>query len=291
MQKADPNMPKSSEVLQLTYRCNLACRSCPQPLHEREISDEDSGKVLLALRNLQPEIRYLTISGGEPTLRPNLLGKTLDMLYRDFKSVSVQLLTNAVLLKKQTLCNKIVSLYPEGLLIAIPLYAGHVILHDAVTGVPGSFESTVQGVNNLLSLGARVDLRVIVTKLTAHELDRTSMFIAENLDHVDRVLFVSPELHGVAKDNERDVWIPLTDHALSLNSAIEILLDSNIAVNLYNYPLCCIPEHWWSLCADSISPWKKMFFDSCSDCSGIEYCSGFFACNEDVLHGQLHPML
>jgi len=278
-------------LFQPTKKCNLKCVSCPQPREERYEPDLDANSLIAALASLPSNLLHLTISGGEPTLRFDLISNVLEMFRNRAEPVSIQLLTNAVMLKQNSLCARLRAVSPQSLVIGVPLYAGHADLHDAITCMDGSFTSTVQAITNLLSLGARVEIRVIVSRLTINDLPTTAAFISKNMHTVERVLFIAPELHGCARDNALKVWQDPHEQAPSLIKATHILRAGDVRVSLYNYPLCTIPESLWSISADSISPWKKAFSKCCDACTVRRYCAGFFTCNKDVMNSVVCPVI
>ena len=62
-----------------------------------------------------------------------------------------------------------------------------------------------------------------------------------------------------------------------LDEATAFLHQRNISVSIYNIPLCLLKERSRIFSRDSISAWKKKFFDNCKECSQQEFCSGDFA--------------
>ncbi len=307
-------------VLQPTQKCNLECISCPQPIEERSEPDPDNKTLITDLLSLPLNLRHLTISGGEPTLRFNLLLSALEVLRDRVKPFSIQLLTNAVKLSHKELCARLKDVSPRSFIIGIPLYTGHADLHDSITRKDGSFSSTMRAselprgkprgfqadrfyfrsklrgirpraIKNLTENGMRVEIRVIVSRLTASELPATATFIAKNLGMVERVLLIAPEIHGSARANLTQVWQDPREQWQNLMQSSRILINCGISVSLFNYTLCMIPESLWSISTDSISPWKKAYSKCCDECSVRPYCAGYFACNKDLMDTIVCPVI
>ena len=281
----------SEAVLVLTSRCNLRCISCAQPRSSYSHPDVRDEAVLDALEAAPSHLKHVTISGGEPTLRPKLLIEVLDRLQRDRSGVSVQLLTNGVVLRDGCLCDRICAAAPSDFTVAVPLYGGSPEQHDGVTQVEGSLASTRKGLNNLLSRGLAVDVRVLLTRSVAGSLTRLVSLVRGEMAAVQRVVLMCPEVHGVARDNMEAVWSPLAEQVRRAIGPLATLIEAGVPVSLFNFPLCVVPTYLWSLCEDSISPWKKTYFARCDGCRVRGTCPGAFAASAPLIEKEIRPIV
>jgi AdoMet-dependent heme synthase len=146
--------------LQVADRCNHACHHCYQIQGQKgELSLPDVLKVVDDLAN--QGVLTLNVSGGEATLRPDLL----DILaHARAKGFAVRLYTNAFLVD-EAYADKLahIGLYE----VHVSVYSGVPEEHDAVTRVPGSFVRTVAGVTAMRARGMRVQLKCPATSLSA----------------------------------------------------------------------------------------------------------------------------
>jgi radical SAM protein with 4Fe4S-binding SPASM domain len=145
--------------LQVADRCNHACHHCYQ------VQGEKGELGLDALRSVIDGIAdagvfTLNVSGGEPTLRPDLF----DILrYARGRGFALRLFTNAFLID-EAYAEELARI---GLLeVHVSLYSGVAEEHDAVTRVPRSFERTVGAVAALRERGVRVVLKTPATTLS-----------------------------------------------------------------------------------------------------------------------------
>jgi radical SAM protein with 4Fe4S-binding SPASM domain len=108
----------------------------------------------------QASVRYLSFSGGEPLLLPNV--HDLVLLAR-FKGCKVNILTNGTLLTAETLDN-FLSLGVS--VIQIPLLSPDASVHDSLTGLPGSWEKATDALQRTghAGIGAAV---LVITKVNA----------------------------------------------------------------------------------------------------------------------------
>ncbi|MDB4929119.1 MAG: uncharacterized protein JWM10_1603 [Myxococcaceae bacterium] len=145
--------------LQVADRCNHACQHCYQVQGEKgELSFEQLRSIMDGIADAG--VFTLNVSGGEATLRPDLLDILRHARTRGF---AVRLFTNGFLIDEAYAA----ALAAIGLLeVHISLYSGVAHEHDAVTRVPGSFARTVGAVRALRGNGLRVVLKTPATTLS-----------------------------------------------------------------------------------------------------------------------------
>jgi molybdenum cofactor biosynthesis enzyme MoaA len=150
--------------LGIVYRCNQVCTFC-------ELADMDTDlapdKVRAAIdQSLARGSRRLIVTGGEPTLSPELIGYV--RYARDRGMEHIELQTNAVLLDKPGFAE---ALREAGLTSAqVSLHGPDSEVSDRLTAAPGTHQRTLHGVDNLLRVGVRVLLNHLIFKDNCHLL-------------------------------------------------------------------------------------------------------------------------
>jgi MoaA/NifB/PqqE/SkfB family radical SAM enzyme len=184
---------------------------------------------------------YLT--GGEPTIRPDIL----DIIYYIKKKndeAEINIFTNGRMFYYYNFAKKIVN---SGVFkYIIPLHGSKPEVHDRVTKVPGSFRQTVKGIENLLILGARVDIRIVTHKLNYIELPNIAKFISNFLGGIDSVIIFPIDIIGDAYINREKVVATYTQIAPYVEKAIDILNENQFVVKLFHIPFCVIGKKYWS---------------------------------------------
>jgi len=146
--------------LDVTYRCNERCVHC-------YLNHESPGEMsALEYRGLLDQLAaagafFVTFSGGEPLLRPDIFEILADARARSF---SVKLKTNATRIGPAE-ADRIRSLSLQE--VHVSIYSHRAETHDAVTGIPGSFERTIQAIRLLRERGQGVVMVHIVTRLAS----------------------------------------------------------------------------------------------------------------------------
>ncbi|MFH1904699.1 MAG: radical SAM protein [bacterium] len=144
-------------VFEITSKCNLNCKHC------YICQDKAKELTLDEIKNILEQIKScgcleLTITGGEPLLREDIFDVIKYARDNDF---AVSLFTNAVLIDKKTAKKlKELSVYD----IQISLYDARASIHEKITGKPGSFRRTINGITLLRRNGINPIIKTTVTK-------------------------------------------------------------------------------------------------------------------------------
>ncbi|HEU4404295.1 MAG TPA: radical SAM protein [Polyangiaceae bacterium] len=158
--------------LQVADRCNHACRHCYQVQGRKgEMSTAEIKALLDELA--EAGIFLLNVSGGEATLRPDLLEI---LRYARGKGFALRLFTNGYTMT-EALARAIRQI---GVLsVEVSVYSDEAAGHDAVTRVPGSHARTVEGVRHLIAAGVRVHLKAPATAVVPDAFARVRRLAAE----------------------------------------------------------------------------------------------------------------
>lgn len=220
---------------------------------------------------------HITITGGEPFL----IGKSIfDLLYflrENLPNTSYLLLTNGRIFSNKEYLNLFKQTCPRTLKLGIPIHGYNSETHDCITQAKGSFIQTFNGLLNLLSIGAKIELRIVVSKLNANFITDIAKLITENFLGVGCVKFIGLEMTGNAAKNKNRVWISYPDSFRASKEAIDLLIGAGIDVGLYNFPLCAVDKKYRSLCEKSISDYKIRYVEQCEKCYQKDACGGMFA--------------
>ncbi len=132
-------------IINLTYRCNNHCVFCA--VGNRLPVDQTLEHIMGVLdRYAAQGVDLLDLDGGEPTLHPDLLEIIEYARQRGFRTVNVT--TNGRRLAYPEFTRKLLASGITSLLVSI--HGPDEKVHDAITGTPGSFAETMQGIRNIL---------------------------------------------------------------------------------------------------------------------------------------------
>ena len=291
VQRVYENQTRSIDLM-MTIHCNSNCLMCPISEGARKSDESGYFEWLLTLIDFLPEtIEHICITGGEPTLIGDKLFVVLDKLVSKFRNAEFQFLTNGRSCADYKLCRRIVQALPKNTLYGIPVHSGNKDLYDRIAQVEGAFEQVVCGIKNLINNGARVEVRIVVSKMNIESLSNEASFIVDNLKGIFCVTFMGLETMGNAVKNYDEVWIDYHIATSFFEKAIDILVGNGVDVMIFNYPLCCINEKYWLLARRSITEHKLRYFNECKNCSVKEACSGFFESTFNVAKLTVRPVV
>ena len=130
----------------ITDNCNSRCITCNQWKHKStdELTTEEVEDILVQAKNLG--IRSIGFAGGEPLLRKDL--PRIIRIAHDIKFESTHVITNGLLLTEE----KAISLIESGLRHFSISIDGLQEIHDAIRGIPGGFQRSINAVKTLAKL-------------------------------------------------------------------------------------------------------------------------------------------
>lgn len=265
----------NSNLLFMTDRCNSLCLMCSQP--PKDVDDLWHVEENLRLIDLvDPGEEQLGISGGEPTLYREGLQQIIAKAKAVLPEKSLHLLSNGRLLSDASWITALKEINHPQLTWGIPLYADNASDHDHVVQAPGAFSETLQGLYNLSRANQRIEIRVVLSKLTSPRLPELAHFIFRNMPFVEHVALMGIENTGLAKKHYTELWIDPVDYQDALSQAAHFLDIRGLTVSIYNLPLCVLAPSLSTFYRQSISDWKNLFIDTCQSCSAVTHCAGFF---------------
>ncbi len=263
--RADLEENRRYALLRLGLGCNAACLFCNVPWEQGgfplRMSTQEAKRAILGISSCAER---LDLSGGEPTLRPDL--EELISRARASGIKIVELQTNGILLRRP----RIKALRLAGLTHAfVGLHSQNPKLHDFLVRFPGAFKACLEAVRGLLEEGLEVTLNPVVTALSFRLLPGYMEFAARALPGLASVSLSVVQPHGRAWRNRF-----LLPRYGELSPFVELALEKAGSLGLLvNNPYCGLP-----LC---IGGWHRRL----SSC--VEYCEAELGRKEDAM--KFHP--
>ena len=259
-------------------KCNSNCLMCPSADYSRQHGyNSDVKKMIEIAKHIPSDSKHLTLTGGEPFMLGEDIFEFFDFLKAKFEDTEFLLLTNGRVFALEKYARKLKETIPNDCIVGIPIHGGTAKTHDAITQSPGSFSQTMIGIKRLLALGIRVELRLVVCGLNVDDYDNLAQLIIDELPKIEYVSVMAMEMTGSAYVNKERVWVPYRQAFEKISNSITKLLNNEIDVKLYNFPLCTVNKKYWTLCEKSISPEKVKYADVCDGCSMKTSCGGVFS--------------
>lgn len=265
----------NGNVLFATEQCNSYCLMCSQP--PRMVDDLWRVEQLHALIELiDKDEPSIAISGGEPMLLGDRLVDVIAHCQTALPQTHVHVLSNGRLAGEGKYADQFKGLQAS-LTWGIPLYGDAPMLHDYIVQRQGAFAQTLRGLYALEQAQQRIEIRIVLVKDVVQRLESITRFIYRNLPFVEHVALMGVEPIGFAKAHHQLLWMDPIDMCGALEGAVQFLHARNIAVSIYNFPLCTLPRALWTFSRQSISHWKQDYRPECEPCQVRQRCGGFFS--------------
>jgi His-Xaa-Ser system radical SAM maturase HxsC len=272
-----------------TERCNSNCLMCSQPPKDRD----DISYLYNIHKQLIPLIPKscieLGITGGEPTLMGSLFFEMLGLIKSELPEAELHCLTNGRSFAWSNISGELGKMGYNRLMLGIPLYSDYYQVHDYIVQAKDAFNQTIKGLYNLASFGQRIEIRVVLHKQSIPRLVKLAKFIYKNLPFVEHVTFMGLEYQGYTPHNIQKLWIDPIDYMNELDEATDYLSGRGINVSIYNSQLCLMPKNLWKYNKRSISDWKNIYLNECTNCALINECGGLFASCDKMHSKHLKP--
>jgi len=266
--------------IRINLDCNQNCLFCN--------TDERAENVILDSKKIEQSIKkwakrgvkFLSISGKEPTLHPKLCDFIKLSKECGYKKILLQ--TNAILFKHKEFGQK---LKQAGLnSVFISFHSCRKQTYNTITQSK-KFEYAIKGVENILALKIETTINIVINSLNYKELPQLVDFIARNFKGVKNIVFSFVAPVGRARENK---WIMPQISAVIpfLRKAIEKTLKYKMTFEIPSrcgIPVCFLPEYWNHFDdLTTIYPWNKdkakdkVKMPKCTYCKFNKYCSGFW---------------
>lgn len=212
-------------ILRVDFHCNQRCPFCFVSTSNHRLSIAQIEQTLSRIKNKTDSI--VVLSGGEPTLHPDLLSVIHRIYELGFPNISIQ--TNAVKLADDHLAEQVIMAGVKSFVVSFQSHIPEV--YDQLTGTRNMFERACRGIRNLRALGACVDQNVIMNRLNITTLDSYISFSLEKLYGGPRkgAIFFTL-MNGTGHEKARDLAISLDEIRSPLARAVEICRSNGLAV-------------------------------------------------------------
>lgn len=292
----------SSMYLALGYRCNHHCFFCP--------CGKKKGTVCARYEDIEAAIEYateelgvnhITLSGGEPTLHnefPRIIQKCI------VSGANVTVLTNGDLLHNYDFAYHCFNgVDPKRVSVVSAIHASLPEEHDRVTGIAGSFERTIEGIKNVLSLRIPVEIKQCVSAWNYKHLPIFPSFLLEKFGPQISATIVGMDFCGMDLDDINKVAIGYRDMAPYIERMLDCVDELRHKYRAFprfsvcDLPLCPVDPYYWKYYAKSsrrelaqysapsvntaefktsfhVVSQCDTFFKACSECKVNSLCPG-----------------
>ncbi|MBQ7849914.1 MAG: radical SAM protein [Clostridia bacterium] len=293
----------SSMYLALGYRCNHHCFFCPCGNNDVKTPAASTDDILRAidLGVKEQGVTHITLSGGEPTLHPDF-----NRILKHCASLGLQagLLSNGDTFHRMENVERFFADVPRDCVqITTALHSHQPEPHDRVTGSPGSFGRSVQGLLNVMAQGLHVTVKQVISRWNYQSLPDFVDFCFREFGPRASMTLCGMDFCGMQPDQISEVAVGYSEIGPCLEKALDLVISLRQQYRAFpqftvaDLPLCCVDPYYWrfftrvsrstlsqySAPADAQGHVKShydsvndcdIFFQACRSCCVAEHCPG-----------------
>jgi MoaA/NifB/PqqE/SkfB family radical SAM enzyme len=273
---SSPRRFRAEDYVELTmhFRCNLKCAHCMIEGTMDWLKPESMaqfGEILA--RNAEERCwKGIVLTGSEVTLRSDLPELARQAREHGFEHVRIQ--THGMKLANERYCEELMESGIDEYFVSVT--AADAKTHDAITAVPGSFEKTMRGLENLERYPDVATLtNTVITRLSFPHLPR----VVERLRHLKRLAQMDFWNYWPMREtDDKDLIASHLEVLPFLREAIGRARGYGRSVEVKNFPECLLGEDRDALENDQpklmIDPafWPEFMRNGFHQCVHRSYC-------------------
>ncbi len=245
------NKNQCYEIL-LNYSCNASCLFCSQGDYDRTIKAPFSEIIKQIYKAKKDGYVKLGLSGGEPTLRNDLVKIIKTATKIGFKFIRIQ--TNGILLENYEFAKKLVE---AGLSFCKFSFTSHIPkLHNMLVKRELAWEKAMKGLENMKQLKVRIGNNILVNKYNIPTIEKTVEFFLDK--GVSNFVIIYPIYTGNMYTNKKNLGVSLGECKKHFLNLIKIMEKHNLSdeILFLNVPPCFLDEYYQQ--AIGLSPFNTL---------------------------------
>ena len=230
--------PVPEHTVRVNFHCNQSCEFCFVSTH---LPPAAEAAIRAAIDDAGRAGAVLVLSGGEPTLNSHLVEYVERAKRQGVRKVELQ--TNAIRLADPMLTRRLAEAGLDGAMVS--LHGSTAEMSDAITAAPGTFVSTVRGIDELTQTAVHVRLNFVFCQTNRNDFARFIDLVAARWPTASVVFsFVGSHTDVVPRTT---ALIPSFSAVMpSLISGLARARAAGIHVqgfeSMCGLPLCLVPE-------------------------------------------------
>jgi len=265
-------------IICLWNKCNCQCMMCTNPIDfgESNLYTQDFVKRRIeGIGQKLKENEEILFTGGEPTIHPQFL-EILKFTRNIYPNNRIEVLSNGRRFAYKDFTYRVMQMPNLTLMISLAGYNSET--HNKVTCSQGSFQQTIEGMNNIFSLlrpslDQKVEIRIVITKINYKYLTKILDLVKKKFFLADRVILIFLEIEGRSKENFSQVGLTYKQFKPYLKG-IYPYFSKFRELRLYHFPLCVLPSKFWPHVWRTLPEEEVAFPPSCKRCLYKEHCLG-----------------
>lgn len=221
--------------LKLGFSCNNYCRFCVQGDKRHRVADLETAALRQRLEEAREHARSIVFTGGEVTLRDDLV--ELVAYARELGFETIQIQTNGRMFAYKKNCEELIE---AGANEFSPALHGHTAeLHDYLTRAESSFKQTTRRIRNLKRMRQPIITNSVITRSNYRHLPELALLLLRL--GVDQYQFAFVHPVGTASEDFHSVVPRLSLVAAYVAKGLDLEERAGIITMTEAIPPCILP--------------------------------------------------
>lgn len=276
------------EIL-MNWSCNENCIFCSVADNFDQGGVKPWSEIKEVIDDAAGEADMISISGGDPTIRKDIFRTVEYAKDQGFDKIEIQ--SNGMMFSKEDFLDRLLDLGVTRILVSI--HSHDPDTHDFLTRVDGSWERTVEGLENIAERDVELRYSTVVNEYNYRELKELAEFLHERFGLAFSFHFNYVMPQGNAEDSFASLAPKLTEAKPYLEEAVEYLRERDQRPWLHNvYPCIMRDEQYEAYMTEIILTETNLYGpdfeceiderrhsfrkkpDSCQNCRYNDICVG-----------------
>lgn len=220
------------------YKCNINCVYCSTSAEFPEINmNTASIKKLISQAKEKYSAAKIALSGGEPTIRKDIVELVKYCKELEFKEIAVK--TNGLLFYYERNVNKLIAAGMDK--VHITFHGPHEELYSQLTLTKNSYDFVLQGIKNVLKHKKKVVIDLSVTRINQQTLS-DSVILLRGMGIEDFYLWlILPEGESIKLGKE--FFLSMTEAKPVYENLFENAKKNDFNMKSLFVPYCVLPDY------------------------------------------------
>jgi MoaA/NifB/PqqE/SkfB family radical SAM enzyme len=254
----------------------------------------------------------VTLSGGEPTLHPDL-PELISYFHKN--GIGVHILSNGERFSDRTFADRLLALAEYGeVTVTTTFHSWKAEEHEYQNATPGSFRRSLEGIRYLDERGLRISVKHCITANNYQQLPEYLQFVMDTFSPRVEIQLWGIDLFGLTPELARENFADFHHVRPYIQTALDLFEQSgrgqNQILTINNLPLCMCDSYYWRYFT---APEEDSYIDHnkegsaleanagpismhCVDCPFRRECMGayfsdFEILGDDIVHVPVHESL
>lgn len=269
--------------------CNSHCQFCYTEW-TRPNGNLSTSEIFIALNQIKktkPQLDSIVITGGEPTLRKDLVIIIERIKSLGFGTITLQ--TNGQSLGNLQYLNSLMSTGITDFMIS--LHGPTATIHDKITRDKGGFQKVILALKNIAKVRITSTINTVICRENHNQIGKIVQLIDSIFSGNVKIRFSYPIIEGAAFDNLANVCVSFSDVESELTVATNLAKAKGYEIQIFGMPEC-ISRKYSSYKVNTMATNSQLLsvsvfnrdnvprgeeylkLNSCQKCTEVQNCEG-----------------